>query len=259
MAPEQADLQAVPDARWDVYALGALLFCMLTGRAPYRSNELLSEIDASESLVGRLERYRRAIDDSPGPSEHRSLPGVDRDLADIMDRCLAVDPNARFPNVQSVLTALRARDTSRDRRPLLLLGLLGPLLFLVVLGLFGNSAYHKSMEDSDNMVRAWVYESSRFAAKFVSEAVARRIDSYYRLAEEQSQSPELVRAVNALSDDESVATLLQHLINDEVAIEQKEIYREQFISHSTRAHIAEIMEQLIASSSEDVASWFGYG
>ena len=32
MAPEQAHLkQAVPDARWDVYALGALFYCMLTG------------------------------------------------------------------------------------------------------------------------------------------------------------------------------------------------------------------------------------
>ena len=30
MAPEQADLKAVPDARWDVYALGALIYNMLT-------------------------------------------------------------------------------------------------------------------------------------------------------------------------------------------------------------------------------------
>src|SRR5882672_446903 len=29
MAPEQADLKATPDARWDVYALGALLYCLL--------------------------------------------------------------------------------------------------------------------------------------------------------------------------------------------------------------------------------------
>ena len=31
MAPEQADLRAVPNAQWDVYALGAIFYHMLTG------------------------------------------------------------------------------------------------------------------------------------------------------------------------------------------------------------------------------------
>ncbi|NOX56162.1 MAG: serine/threonine protein kinase, partial [Planctomycetes bacterium] len=37
MAPEQADLAAVPDARWDVYALGALFYHLLCGHPPYRT------------------------------------------------------------------------------------------------------------------------------------------------------------------------------------------------------------------------------
>jgi hypothetical protein len=117
MAPEQADLEAVPDARWDVYALGALLYCMLTGKSPYRSEELLSEIDSSPTLAERLETYRNQIKKSLPPAEHRTLPDVDRELADVVDRCLAVDPVQRFPNVQSVLTAIRARDTTMDRKP----------------------------------------------------------------------------------------------------------------------------------------------
>ena len=49
MAPEQADLHAVPDVRWDVYALGALLYCMLDGHPPHRS-----------PASGRAARTRRA-------------------------------------------------------------------------------------------------------------------------------------------------------------------------------------------------------
>ena len=46
------------------------------------------------------------IEQSPPPAEHRKVPGVDTLLAEIVDRCLAADPDERFPNVQSVLDAL---------------------------------------------------------------------------------------------------------------------------------------------------------
>ena len=256
MAPEQADLNAIPDVRWDVYALGSLLYCMLTGSPPYRTTSLMSEIDASESLIGRLERYREAIDHAPPPAEHRQQKGVDRELADILDRCLAVDPTARFPNVQSVLTALRARDTSRDRRPLLLLGLIGPLLFLIVLGLFGNSAYRKSIQDSDSMVRTWAHESSRFAAKFVAETVARRIDSYYRMVQTQAASPDLIQPVQDLLADDEIQVLLEQLSSIDGHANDREAAREQFIHHPARQALDAYLQNLGNTSGQRIASWF---
>lgn len=254
MAPEQADLNAVPDARWDVYALGALLYCMLTGTSPYRSEALLSEIDSSPTLGGRLETYRNEIKNAPAPNEHRKVKGIDRELLDIVDRCLAVDPEQRFPNVQSVLTSIRSRDAVKDRKPLLLLGLLGPLLFLSVLGLYGFSASRKSVVDSDKMVRNWAHESSRFASKFVAEAVARRIDNYYSLVEGEAGDTNLQKEVQTLAD--TMKGTLELLADNEANESEKDIARQEFVNHTSREKLAARMERLVSRPNENVASWF---
>src|SRR5262249_40496868 len=105
MAPEQADLQAVPDVRWDVYALGALLYGILTGAPPHRSDSAVPESETATDLEERLARYRQLIANSPPPMAHRQVPGVDRELADIVDGCLARDRHQRYANVQEVLDA----------------------------------------------------------------------------------------------------------------------------------------------------------
>jgi len=151
MAPEQADLQAVPDSRWDVYALGALLYHMLCGKAPYRTAENEQSIRNIKTLDEKLKAYRDLIQNSPRPAEHRKVSGVDRRLIEIVDRCLETDPQKRFPNAQAVLTSLLQREQQRARRPLIAIGIIAPLLLVIglipVAGAAINQMVHKFREN----------------------------------------------------------------------------------------------------------------
>lgn len=192
MAPEQADLNAVPDARWDVYALGAILHCLLTGQPPHRHDDAVRYVDQGKDLVERLACYRDLLAASPRSGEHRYVPGVDRALAELVDRCLAIDPAERYANAQAVLGALEARERTRRRRPLLILGAIGPVLLLLVMTFFSWRAFAAAVGRSEQMVRDQAHRTNQFAAKFIAKSVQAELADYFTLLEQEADSPELL-------------------------------------------------------------------
>ena len=235
MAPEQADLDSVPDARWDVYALGALLYCMLTGEAPYRSGEAVTDLESAADLGDRLARYREFIHAAPPLTEHRQVPGMDRALADVIEQCLAIDAEDRFPNVQSVLDALRARDQARTRRPLVMLGFVGPVLLLLIMALFGVRGYHRAVGGSETHLTDRVKKSNEFAAKFVAEVVARKLDQYRREVEQVAQDPQLQELLAAAIDDTNLTSMLAEINRLELSVVTAESLEPDHASPDTRS------------------------
>lgn len=97
MSPEQAAGQSEScDERTDVYALGAVLFELLTGEVPFRGNV-------------RATLHQKLHDDAPSP---RSLvPSLPRDLETICLRCLDRDLTRRYRSAAEVADELqRFRD-----------------------------------------------------------------------------------------------------------------------------------------------------
>lgn len=266
MAPEQADMSAVPDARWDVYALGALLYCMLTGSPPHRTPEIVPQLEALPDLSRRLALYRRWIRNQPAPQGHWQLPGVDRALAEIVDRCLAVDPAKRFANVQAVLAALDDRQLQRALRPVRVLGAVGPALLLLVVSIFAWWGFSSAVSKSEEALIQRALDSNRFAAMYVARATANELEHRYEAVESVAKSDRLLAVLAETVETPSMRKTLAELSDPKAGDQQLEPLREAFRRDPLRQRLQTEFEALIPErmrpgaapkgSREEVASWF---
>jgi serine/threonine protein kinase len=93
IAPEQAIDSRAASPQSDIYALGVILYEMVTGRLPF-------EADSPLSLA------LKHISEDPTPPRHY-VPDLPEAVEAVILRALRKEPNTRFPTAQAMVEALR--------------------------------------------------------------------------------------------------------------------------------------------------------
>jgi hypothetical protein len=210
MAPEQADLSAAPDARWDVYALGAVAYRMLTGAAPHQDAGAVS----GGGLEAQLAAYRKLILSSPPPAAHRDVPGVNAELAGIVSRCLDPTPGRRFPNPQAVVTALDAWRLRRVRRPVLALTAAGAGLVMLALAAVGSYLFRTSVNTAREGVVEQALRANDFAAETEAGQLAFRTQLRWVQLDAASRNAEVRALLAAAPADPAAGEKLDKLLGE---------------------------------------------
>jgi serine/threonine-protein kinase len=247
MAPEQARGQArAVGLAVDVYALGAILYELLTGRPPFRAET-------------PAETVRQVIDQEPVPPTWLNA-GVPRDLETICLKCLQKDPGKRYATAAHLAADLgrflrhepiQARPAGRvehfvrwvRRRPTAA-GLLTAVVLLVLVGGVGAGLQY----------RQWAAARDRQAQ--TDREVRGVLESARGLLEEGWPAQDLAELTAALAEGNRAADVARSGAASAVARQEAEAFRANADERLGRAKANGALREAVldvAAPQDDVA------
>lgn len=206
MSPEQANGAAVRPAS-DIFSLGATLYKLLTGQAPY-SGESVHEV-VTKARYGSFVPPRRFDKHMPRP------------LAAICEMALSIDPSRRYLTALDLATDLErwladepvvayqegfserlGRWTRQHRvwtQAILTALVVVSLVVTLAAMLLNRSA--NSERDARTTAEATQKDSLQLAAEFVAKAVGQDLQSRWLILERETADPELQQRLLALESN----------------------------------------------------------
>jgi serine/threonine-protein kinase len=176
MAPEAVRGDPVLTTAVDVWAIGVILFELLTGARPFRAD-------------GRAQLAAAILNTTPPPRDVN--PAVDRDLDAVCRRCLASEPDRRYESASAVALELErwlrdepvhARQPGRRERfarwcrrnP----ALTATAFLLMSLSAVGTAALVSLARERDEATRRAVCRDNEYTAELAAGAFLRRIEAH---------------------------------------------------------------------------------
>ncbi len=170
MSPEQVEGKGV-DERSDIYALGVILYEMVTGKVPFEGDTALSV-----ALKHKTE----------APKDPREFNAqIPEDLSSLILRCLEKDKERRYPNAEEILSGLaktdkeltttrvfpgrRAKQTVPEKKfgPLTISAVLLAVIALAIAGYFFLGRAKKPEKPESSTVAATKWKNSIAVLPFV--------------------------------------------------------------------------------------------